>query len=209
MENAWNKVGRLQKLKKLIQGWYLTLIKLHWKILNNLSLNQMTKTHLLSCYFIAFFKSMSLKELSLKFEAGTNMRFFSLRTLYENLGEDMCAVILKGHILTGSDVTNSNGTKWASLKASPYQHLQHFWLNIYLNGGEVRKSERYLVRVLNPTSNCNFSNDLWFKWYADRKVPLTDLPATACFTFWTYHAIPSSCFSVDSPFKWNLWDWYL
>ena len=149
------------------------------------------------------------KEMSLKFEVGTNMRFFSLRILYENLGDDMCAVILKGHILTGSDVTNSTGTKLALLKAIPYQNLKNFWLNIYLNGCEVRKSERYLVKVLNPTSKYNFFNDLWFKWYADKKVPLTNLPATVCFTFWTYHAIPCSCFVVDSPFKWNLWDWCL
>ena len=48
------------------------------------------------------------------------MRLFSLRILHENLVDHMCTVILKGHILTGSDVTSSIGTKRASLKASLY-----------------------------------------------------------------------------------------
>ena len=55
----------------------------------------------------------------MRYGAGNARRFSLIHVLYGSLGHIKSSVILKAHIITGSDVTSKLGTKERALKACP------------------------------------------------------------------------------------------
>ena len=53
-------------------------------------------------------------------------RYLPIHYLAEQLGEKQCSVILKAHILTGSDYTSKTGTKAGALRCSPDKYIANF-----------------------------------------------------------------------------------
>ena len=66
----------------------------------------------------------------------------------KQLGKSKCKVLLKDHILTGSDVTSKIGTKTSALKNNPDQ-LANFGED-ELTHLSVLEAEKYLINVLYP-----------------------------------------------------------
>ena len=79
-------------------------------------------------------------------EFGTGERR-PLHTLAEKLGEGLCKVIVKAHILTGDDAISKIGTKHASLSFDPENYLADFAESDTLTDENFRKVEEYLIQV--------------------------------------------------------------
>ena len=75
-------------------------------------------------------------------------------------------MILKAHILTGSDVTSKVGTKTAALKAQPERYLQDFGENTFVT--DLVQAEKYLVNVVHAKSTCATFDELRYNIYTSK-----------------------------------------
>ena len=85
-----------------------------------------TDVFVLGLHYWSLLKGHGLKELWIRAGVGNSTRHIPLHTLADKMNPDICKVILPVHHLTGCDSTSKLGTKAASLKAEPAQHLQEF-----------------------------------------------------------------------------------
>jgi len=93
------------------------------------------------------------------------------------LGANKLRMILKAHILTGSDVTFKVGTKAAALKAQPERYLQDFGENTFAT--DLFQAEKYLVNVFEAKSTCATFDELRYNIYTSKNKTLTELPPTS------------------------------
>ena len=111
-----------------------------------------TDVFALLLYYIHEFMSNELSELWMKFGTGDTSRFIPLHLIVSQIGQIVCSVIIKAHILTGCDVTSKIRTKVAALKCNPEKYLITF--------GEIddnvsyRSAEIYLVKVMHTNTTC-------------------------------------------------------
>ena len=104
-----------------------------------------TVTRLL--YFFSEFQKRGLKELWVEFGKGERKRYLPLHILAERLGQELCRVVVKAHILTGDDSISKIGTKHASLLCDPQNLLVSFGESSEITEDEIEKAEKYLVDV--------------------------------------------------------------
>ena len=83
------------------------------------------------------------------------------------LAESNCKVLLKAHILTGSNITSKIGTKTTALKNNPDE---------LINFGEA---EKYLINVLYLKENCTTFDKLCYVLYTGKNKSITELPSTS------------------------------
>jgi len=77
-------------------------------------------------------------------------------------------MIVKAHILTGSDVTSKVGTKAAALKAQPERYLQDFGENTFAT--DLVQAEKYLVNVVHAKSTCATFDKLRYNIYTSTQT---------------------------------------
>ena len=70
-----------------------------------------------------------------------------MHDMAQQLGDGMCNVIMKAHILTGCDVTSKIGSKSAALSCEPERFLQQFGETRMSVEDNLRIVEGYLVKV--------------------------------------------------------------
>ncbi len=97
--------------------------------------------------YIADLKDSGLLELWVQYGSQEKRRFIPLHTLHEKLGDELCLVIVKAHILTGNDCISKVGTKQAALVAKPVQFLSAFAEGPDMFDACFKLAEEYLVFV--------------------------------------------------------------
>ncbi|NQY43710.1 MAG: hypothetical protein HRT87_10240 [Legionellales bacterium] len=130
-------------------------------------------------YYMSRFQQNGLTEMWIMYGTGTNTRFLPMHTMYVKIGSTMSSVVIKAHILTGSDGTSKVGTKAAALKAKPDEYLMEFGEAEEMTYDSFRKAEIYLVKVLHSSSSCETFDELRFDMYVNKKTSLADLPPTS------------------------------
>ena len=98
-------------------------------------------------YYMPRFILAGLSELWVRFGSGNSSRFLPMHQFAYQLGQKMCTVIMKAHILTGCDVTSKVGTKMGALRNDPELYLTQFGEQDYLTRDVTKKAEEYLVKV--------------------------------------------------------------
>ena len=88
-----------------------------------------------------------LKELWVEFGTGEKRRLLPLHRMAERMGEPLCHVTGKAHLLTGDDVTSNIGTKLAAMKCNPTGYLTEFAERAELPETEFAQVEEYHVQV--------------------------------------------------------------
>ena len=131
----------------------------------------------LGLHYWSLLKGHGLKELWIRTGVVNSTRHIPLHTLADKMNPDICKVILPVHHLTGCDSTSKLGTKAASLKAEPAQHLQEFGKDpSNIDFGAV---EQYLVNVLKSGTVCQTMDQLRYYLYHHSKKTIVDLPPTS------------------------------
>ena len=100
-------------------------------------------------YHMPFFLQHNLEELWVKAKIGHTTCFVPKLTNFKCICEDMSAVLLAVHSLTGYDITNKIGTKRSALKAEPKKYLKYLGISPNLTQVVLKDAEIYLVMVLN------------------------------------------------------------
>ena len=111
-------------------------------------------------YYIHYFINLGVEELWIKYGTGDKSRHIPVHKLGCVLGTQLCKVILKSHVLTGSDVTSKVGTKAAALNSEPEKYLESFGEMNKPSMESLEKAEKYLVQVLQKNSKCTNFNEL-------------------------------------------------
>ena len=106
-------------------------------------------------YHMQVFLQHNLEELWVRAGLGDTTRYVPLHTLFQNLGQQLCAVLPALYSLTRCDITSKVGTKKAALKADPEKFLKHFATSPFLSAAVARNAERYLVKVLRRGSDAD------------------------------------------------------
>ena len=113
------------------------------------------------------------KELWVRFGAGEKTRNVPIHILADKLGDHLSSsIILKTHVFTGCDITSKIGTKSSAMKINPERFLQVFGVG-ELSDIAFKSAERYLVNVIQPSSNCMTLH------YMKCIVHKTELPPTS------------------------------
>ena len=123
------------------------------------------------------YEQQGIEELWIQFGTGDKTRHIPVHTLAKRLGANKLRMILKAHILTGSDVTFKVGTKAAALKAQPERYLQDFGENTFVT--DLVQAEKYLVNVVQAKSTCATFDELRYNIYTSKNKTLTELPPTS------------------------------
>ena len=71
----------------------------------------------------------------------------TLHALHIKLGEDLCHVLIKAHVLNGEDALSKIGTKHAALTCRPTRFPYFFGETHVLSEADLYKAEQYLVNV--------------------------------------------------------------
>ena len=132
-------------------------------------------------YYMPRFILAGLSELWVRFGSGNSSRFLPMHQFAYQLGQEMCAVIMKAHILTGCDVTSKVGTKVGALRNDPELYITQFGEQDYLTGDVTKKAEENLVNVWQTkagTKETTFDG-LRFESYVGKKTSILDLPPTS------------------------------
>ena len=115
------------------------------------------------------FRFYGCKELSVRFGAGEKTRNIPIHILADKLRDHLSSsIILKTHVFTGCDVTSKIGTKSSAMKINPERFFQAFGV------GEpsdiaFKSAERYLVNVIQPSSNCMTFDELRYVSYTKQR----------------------------------------
>ena len=67
-----------------------------------------------------------MNELWVEFGAGERRRHLPLHILAQKLGNDLCRVLVKVHVLPGDDALSRIGTKHAAFTCEPSKYLHLF-----------------------------------------------------------------------------------
>ena len=110
-------------------------------------------------YYIHYVINLGVEELWIKYGTGDKFRHIPVHKLGCVLGTQLCKIILKSHVLTGSDVTSKVGTKAAALNNELEKYLESFGEMNKPSLESLEKAEKYLVRVLQKNSKCTNSNE--------------------------------------------------
>ena len=97
--------------------------------------------------FITKWREHGLRELWVQFGSGERKRHLPLHIVAEKLGQDMCKVLVKVHVLTGDDALSRIGTKHAPFTCELQKYLHSFAESDELSDVSVKIVEEYLVRV--------------------------------------------------------------
>jgi hypothetical protein len=97
--------------------------------------------------FITEWLEHGLRELWVQFGSGERKRHLPLHILAAKLGQDMCKVLVKVHVLTGDDALSRIGTKHAAFTCEPRKYLHSFAESDELSDDSIKIAEEYLVRV--------------------------------------------------------------
>lgn len=128
--------------------------------------------------FMANFMSHGLRELWVRFGVGDKTRFLPLHVLLLKLGEDVCKVLIKVHILTGCDSTSKIGTKQAAMKQNVAQILKDFG-EVSGEGSDIfAEIEAFLVRVWKHTAKESTFDELRYSEFK-RTGQMDHLPPTS------------------------------
>ena len=138
-----------------------------------------TDTVILLLHYIRLLKDDGLNELWVQFGTGQKRRMIPLHVLHCKLGDQLCHVLIKAHILTGNDTVSKIGTKHAALVSKPAKFLSSFGENRTLSEEDLQRAEEYLVHVWSgarskPTST-TFDN-LRLNIHRHSVVRLEELP---------------------------------
>lgn len=106
-----------------------------------------TDTVILLLHYIDVFKEGGLQELWVQFGTGEKRRMIPLHVLHLKLGEDLCHVLIKAHVMTGDDALSKIGTKHAALTCRPTRFLSFFGETPVLSEADLYQAEQYLVNV--------------------------------------------------------------
>lgn len=131
-------------------------------------------------YHMQVFLQHNLEELWVRAGLGDTTRYVPLHTLFQNLGQQLCAVLPALYSLTGCDITSKVGTKKAALKADPERFLKHFATSPFLSAAVARNAERYLVKVLRRGSDADDFVTLRAEiFHCSKNSSLYNLPPTS------------------------------
>ena len=93
-------------------------------------------------------------------------------------GLQICKTLLKGHVVSGCDVTSKVGTKAAALKNTPENYLQNFGESDEVKTEDINPAEKYFVQLIQNNSKfCNFK-ELRLNLCKQKGKSLFDLPPT-------------------------------
>ena len=131
--------------------------------------------------YLTALKASGLSELWLKYDSKKE-RFIPLHTLHEKLGDELCLVLVKAHILTDNDCISKVGTQHAALLGKPLQ-----FLSVFEEGGDMsdtcfKLTEDYVILVWAGCRTKPESNTFDVLWYELRRassLPLDRLPPTS------------------------------
>ncbi|MES9880567.1 MAG: hypothetical protein ABW185_06755 [Sedimenticola sp.] len=134
--------------------------------------------------FIHMLPRDGLKELYVEFGTGEKRRLIPLHRMAERMGEPLCRVIVKAHVLSGDDVTSRIGTKLAAMHCSPIEYLEAFAERDELQEKEISHVEEYLVRVWagarsKPTAKTFDQLRLEVHINASTPTAMTNMPPTS------------------------------
>ena len=88
-----------------------------------------------------------LKEIWIEFGTGEKRRLLPLHIIADQMGEPLCRVPFKAHVLTGDDITSRIGTKLAAMHCNPLNYLTGFGERPELGHDDISQAEEYLVHV--------------------------------------------------------------
>ena len=89
---------------------------------------------------------MGLQEVLVEF-GGEHKRKLLLHTLHTRFGAAFCSILVKVHVLSGSDAVSKVGTKHAALTCYPLS-FTNFAETDSLTTVDISVVDRYLVKVL-------------------------------------------------------------
>ena len=125
------------------------------------------------------FISEGLQELWVRYGAGIPETFIPVHFITEMLGNTLCKIVYKAHVLSSCDITSQVGSKTNVLKVNPGKYLMEFGESCTLQDSVASDIENYLVITIQPKSECTSSNQLRYMYHMSRKTPLVDLPPTS------------------------------
>ena len=70
-----------------------------------------------------------------------------LHLMHEKLGDAMCRILVKEHVITEDDALSKIGTKHSALVAKPQNFLCNFAELPYITNTDMSPAEKYLVHV--------------------------------------------------------------
>lgn len=97
---------------------------------------------------VKVWKQRGLEELYCLYGTGENRDYLPIHKMHANLGDPMCRVVIKAHVLTGDDALSKIGSKHAALALEPIKYLSGFAEAEEINYAEIWLAEEYLVKVL-------------------------------------------------------------
>lgn len=105
-----------------------------------------TYTIVIILRYLSSFINRGLKELWVEFGTGKRRRKISLHLLHLNLGEDLCSVLIKAHVLCGQDNVSKVGTKHTAMSCQPLSMMYFVETDTFCNA-DVMAAEKFLVKV--------------------------------------------------------------
>ena len=75
---------------------------------------------------VEVWKQRGLEELYCLYGTGENRDYLPIHKMHANLGDPMCRVVIKAHVLTGDDALSKIGSKHAALTLEPFKYLSGF-----------------------------------------------------------------------------------
>ena len=133
---------------------------------------------------VKIWKQRGLEELYCLYGTGENRRYLPIHKMHANLGDPMCRVVIKAHILTGDDALSKIGTKHAALALEPIKFLSGFAESEEISHAEIWQVEEYLVKVwvgARRETSCRTFSQLRLEEYTSTKnaKSLDTLPPTS------------------------------
>ena len=144
-----------------------------------LVVSQDTNVLVLLLLYMKSFKLLGLTELYMQLGKGDNKRCIPLHLLHSKLGDDFCKALLKCHLGTRCNYLSKIGTKHSALLAQPQLSLTTFGESAILDDTQVQEAEKYLVKVINSSSNARSFDELRAKIWTKTNSVL-HLPPTSC-----------------------------
>ena len=107
-------------------------------------------------YLLSYFKEfaeLGLKKLWIAVCIGDKRRYIPIHHLFTTFGETFCKILLKCHLGSGCDYISKISTTHSALNADPVTHLKSFGEYPMLDEHQIRKAEKYLVKVFDNKSH--------------------------------------------------------
>ena len=124
------------------------------------------------------FNELGVKEVWVRFGSKDNRQNIPISKLAHHYGATKSKALAKAYFGTGCNPLIKVGSKASAYKSEPENYLQNFGTESK-NDADFEAAERFLVRVVDPRSNCDTFDELRYQMYKNKEKSINELPPTS------------------------------